>query len=152
MLLFAELDAAGYAIVIGAACVGVGGIVSSVATLIIGYFDRQRQADREDARKTQAAAVEAKIDNNTMLTQRAGVAAHKAAEKAEDAAIEKTNLLNDIRAHVNGGLAAALDTALGPLRKQMKEHEAADEANVREVNATLRAVLEALERQAARPP
>ncbi len=148
MPIFAELSAEGWAIIIGAVCVGVGGIVSSTATIIIGYFDRQRQAVREEARRMREITISQKLDDNTAITRKAEQAAGIAAEKAESAVAEKTLMLEDIKAHVNGGLAAALDLALEPLRKQMREHEQQDEATMRQTNVVLRDVLEALRRAA----
>ena len=47
---FAEIDATGWAVIIGAACVGVGGIVTSVFSLVIGFKERKDQRARDDAK------------------------------------------------------------------------------------------------------
>ena len=68
MPLLAEISPEGYAVIIGSACLGVGGIVTSVVTLVIGFLERGRAAERETARieREAAAAREVKEVKTTL--------------------------------------------------------------------------------------
>ncbi len=68
-MILAEISAEGYAIIISAGCVGVGGVAASIITLIIGFKERKDQRGRDDAKverdriaaeKVEAVRVQAK--------------------------------------------------------------------------------------------
>jgi uncharacterized transporter YbjL len=54
--MFAEIDATGWAVIIGAGFVGVTGTITGILTLIFGFVERRRAIAREDTRE--AAKIE----------------------------------------------------------------------------------------------
>lgn len=53
---FAEMDATGLALLVTAACAGVGGVVTGVVTLVVQYLDRKAaRRDKEEERAAQDA-------------------------------------------------------------------------------------------------
>lgn len=68
---FAEFGAEGWAVIITAACVGIGGIITSVVTLILQYY-------RENAKIVRDQAVAAKVEEVAVETRKAKVEARDA--------------------------------------------------------------------------
>ncbi len=100
-MLFAEIDATGWTVIIGAVVLGIGGITTSALNLVIGYKERKLAADREDARVVRDRAVAGKVE----------VAAVKVEEVRETLKVSQANTeqkLVQIHDLVNSQLGRAL--------------------------------------------
>ncbi len=111
----------------------VTGIVT-VATLLIGFLTLWVKL-RYGEEKTDK--VEKKIDDNTVLTKAATVAAAQSAAVAVETATESRKATAEIAKKLNGGVDSAIEHAVKPLRDAFAEHAIVDEANMKEIRVAL---------------
>ncbi len=112
--MLAEMDATGWSVIIGAACVGVGGIVTSALTLYFGFVERGRAADREHAKIERDRIAAEKVE---AVRKQAELAARKADLVAEktDLVAAKADLVAEKTAEVKTTLEAATASTDGKL-------------------------------------
>lgn len=129
-MLLAELDAVGWSAIVTAICLGVGGIITSVLNLVLGYLDRIRAEKREEARLLREAeaekkvvVIEKKLDDNTELTKEGKVAAAESAKEAKVAAATITEKTDVIVSQTNGPVGH-LAGEVQRLNERVKELEA----------------------------
>jgi aspartokinase len=135
-MIFAEIDPTGWAVIIGAATIGLSGIVTSALTLILSYKERQRQEEREHARierdrivaeKAEKAAVKVEevrraLSNSTEATVEKLDEMAKVGEKTH--ALVNSAMLEQKRIYAAKCKAASIDT---PTEANLAEATAAEE-------------------------
>ncbi len=88
MLLFAEISAEGYAVIIAAVCIGIGGVIMNALTLILAHLDRKRLAEREEARIIREQAAAAKVEEVRLQATRAAVKVDEVRVAAREVAVK----------------------------------------------------------------
>src|SRR5687768_5347073 len=78
--LFAEMSAEGWGIVVTAAFLGLGGIVTGVVKMILDHRDRVRQEQREDARVLRETEAAEKVEDVRLQAMRAAAEQRQAAK------------------------------------------------------------------------
>lgn len=111
--------------------------VVTVATMVTGFLTlwvklRYAAVDAEAAKK-KAEAVESKLDSNTAITKGASAAAARSAQIAIQNHEETKRFSESMHKKLNGGLDAALEHAISPIRKELASHAQKDEKNMEEI-------------------
>lgn len=119
----------------------VTGVVT-VATLVTGFLTLWVKLKYELAAKS--AAVEKKIDTNTVITRAGTAAAATHAKAAASAVSEVKETAEVINRKLNGGLDSAIETSIAPLRSKLDDHIRQDEECMYEIRATLNDLRERL--------
>jgi hypothetical protein len=91
-MLLAEIDATGWVVIIGAGCVGVTGVLTSVATLVIGFLERRRAAEREEAKILRDAEAAKKVEEVRVAAVGTARLAATAATKVEEVRVQAVEL------------------------------------------------------------
>ena len=132
------------------ATIVTGGV--TVTTLVVGFLTLwvklRYGAQQVEKAAIKADVVEKKIDSNTAITKAGTEAAAtnakaaevnaKAAEvTAKEAKNATTALAKTLETKLNGGVDAAIESAVKPLRDAMLEHAIQDDANMKEIRIAL---------------
>lgn len=127
-MVFAAIDATGWAVIIAAICSGVGAIVIQVVGMVLASRRDEAKAKRDAETSANLAAVGTKMDTVTVKTDRAAALAQKAAQVAvasDKKADARGDLLAKVADQTNGytnGLMEQLrdkDALIEDLRTQL---------------------------------
>lgn len=123
----------------------VTGVVT-VATMVVGFLTLwvklKYGVEKAEEAVTKTYAVERKIDDNTVITKAASVAALTNAKAAADNAIEAKEASEYISKQLNGSLeqkiTAIVKTHTDPITDMLKVHSEQDDKNMTEIRQALK--------------
>ena len=123
----------------------VTGVVT-VTTMVIGFLTLwvklKYGVEKAEEAVSKTKAVERKIDDNTVITKAASVAALSNAKVAADNAIEAKEASEHISRQLNGNLeekiTAIVKTQIQPVTELLKVHSEQDDKNMSEIRQALK--------------
>lgn len=124
--MFAEIGAEGWAVIITAACIGVGGIVANVITLITGYWERLRAAERESARVIREEDTAEKVKEVKEVLAEAKTATDVKLDEIARTGEENVRVGNMVHVLVNDRHGKALEAVAALSRWKANQHGASD--------------------------
>lgn len=110
------MNAAEWTALVVAAIGALGAVASNIVSMILSY---KRDKDTQS-----------KVEENTFITK-----TH--AKAATAAAVVAAKNSEEVKSKLNGGVDAAIETALKPVRQAQEDHALQDEQNMREIRELL---------------
>lgn len=130
--MFAEIDPTGWAIIIAAVCVGVGGVITSVVNLVLGFLERKAAARRAIETAKKVEEVKTTLEESTVVQA-------ERIEELKKVADETHTLVNN-----NMGVQLKLNMELS----RWKADQGNDPAHIRDAEQAEKLYNEHMEKQA----